>query len=224
MDCLRTGQVNPLLLRKRNSPCQNGITRKTTYSKGRFRLNNSQLAAIGQLQPSDLVWKEEMGQWTEARRIRGSSHADGGKPVVAATRACRRKFLVTNRRSHLRSAPPAATPSNSPALAKPLLCGFHKAGASPKAGELDGVAAGGADLTMGTAIGDGEKLASAGTGGGNDGFAAVCMGNSPFILRASVHWLISSFQTRSLGCNCPMAAELLSCSDETGPCCRLSFE
>ena len=30
-----------------------------------------QLAASGQLQPSDLVWKEGMGQWAEARRMKG---------------------------------------------------------------------------------------------------------------------------------------------------------
>ena len=30
-----------------------------------------QLAASGQLQPSDLVWKEGMGQWVEGRKIKG---------------------------------------------------------------------------------------------------------------------------------------------------------
>lgn len=33
-----------------------------------------QLAATGQLQPSDLVWKHGMDQWAEARKLKGILH------------------------------------------------------------------------------------------------------------------------------------------------------
>ncbi len=40
-----------------------------------------QLAASGQLQPSDLVWKEGMGQWVEASRIKGLFVAPAAPPL-----------------------------------------------------------------------------------------------------------------------------------------------
>ena len=39
-----------------------------------------QLAASGQLQPSDLVWKEGMAQWAEARRMKGLFPAEMNPP------------------------------------------------------------------------------------------------------------------------------------------------
>ncbi len=77
-----------------------------------------QLAAIGQLQPSDLVWKEEMSQWTEARRIKGlfpmqtAANPSLPPPVPADASFSPSPIAVPI----VRSAPPAATPSNSPAL------------------------------------------------------------------------------------------------------------
>ena len=47
------------------------------YSKGGQQLGPvpfeqlKQLAASGQLQPSDLVWKDGMSQWVESRKVKG---------------------------------------------------------------------------------------------------------------------------------------------------------
>jgi hypothetical protein len=65
--------------RRTNTPA---VAKEPSMSEWHYSKNNQQqgpvsaeqlkqLAASGQLNPSDLVWKEGMGQWTEARKIKG---------------------------------------------------------------------------------------------------------------------------------------------------------
>ncbi len=75
-----------------------------------------QLAASGQLQPSDLVWKEGMGQWVEARKLKGLFPTETTPPmpppVPTVAKSASPPIPVTA--PAIPSAPSVTTPSNSP--------------------------------------------------------------------------------------------------------------